>query len=92
MEEQIQDCLPSILVIDMDLGGIHGWELLRKAREIPQLVHVPVIAVTGMDMSDADQALALKVAGVQALLESPINEARLRLHVYEILQAQERQA
>jgi CheY-like chemotaxis protein len=76
----------------MELGDIHGWELLRKAREIPPLSHVPVIAITGMDTSDSDQAFALKVAGVQALLDSPVNEAQLRLYVYEVLQAQERRA
>lgn len=75
--------LPALLVMDVHLDDMHGWEMLSRMREIHTLDNVPVIALDG-DEED-DPTLAVAVAGVQAYLSRPLNMAFLRQRVYETL-------
>jgi CheY-like chemotaxis protein len=76
--------LPDLLVMDVHLDDMHGWEMLSRVREIHALGDMPVIALTD-DGADEDPTLAVTVAGVYAYLSRPLNMAFLRQRVYETL-------
>jgi CheY-like chemotaxis protein len=77
--------LPDMLVMDVHLDDMHGWEMLSRVRELHPLDSLPVIALAD-DASDEDSMMALNVAGVQLYLARPLNMALLRQSVYETLQ------
>ena len=80
--------LPDVLVINIRLGDMHGWELLRRTREIQSLQTLPVIALAA-DVAHDEPALALTVGGLHSLLALPLNAALLRQSVYETLRQRE---
>lgn len=69
---------PRLLIMDMQLTDIHGWELIRKIREISNLRELPVIVI-------ADQVFVAPAIGPVICLSRPISGARLRQSVNEIL-------
>lgn len=50
---------PDVIVSDLGMPGIDGFEFIRRIREIPGLASVPAIALTGASLErDIEQALA----------------------------------
>jgi CheY-like chemotaxis protein len=74
--------LPHLLILDIHLEDMHGWEVLSRMREIHALDALPVIALAD---DTEDPTLALTVAGVYFYLTRPLNIALLRQSVYETL-------
>jgi PAS domain S-box-containing protein len=67
-------CAPDVIVSDLRLPKIDGYELIRRVRCIPGLNSVPAIALTGLGMKkELESALA---AGYDAHLNKPaeVNE------------------
>ena len=78
------DWLPNVLVMDVHLTDMHGWEMLSRMHEIHELDNMRVIALAdGGD--EEDPTMAVAVAGVHAYLSRPLNMAFLRQRVYETL-------
>jgi CheY-like chemotaxis protein len=44
-----EDCTPLLLLIDIGLPGINGYELARRLRQLPQLNGAVLIALTGRE-------------------------------------------
>ena len=70
---------PSVIVLDLNMPGMDGLEVLRHLRRIPETKDIPVIAFTGEELTDLDYArgrsfdrIVLKQAGLDAL-ESEID-------------------
>ena len=66
---------PSIIISDIGMPGMDGYELLAALRRIPRLARVPAIAISGYAMEE-DRARALR-AGFAAHLAKPIDIDRL---------------
>ncbi len=73
-----------LLIMDMKLPDMHGWEMLSKVREL-HLPGLSVIAMADDDTPDDDQALTLTVAAVDAVLVKPISLMRLRHTIWQAL-------
>lgn len=63
------DCLrhqtPALVVLDLNVPRLSGWDIHREMMSNPELRHVPIIIVTGTDPLDvAAQATALLVKPV----------------------------
>ena len=80
---------PDLVLMDMSLPTVDGWEATRRMKSDDALRHIPVIALTAHAMAnDRDKALA---AGCDDYDTKPIElprllakmEALLRLHVPE---------
>ena len=64
-----------LVLMDMSLPGLSGWEATQKLREDPAMANLPVIALTAHAMeSDRQQALA---AGCDEYETKPVDLARL---------------
>ncbi|HPI25998.1 MAG TPA: response regulator [Candidatus Cloacimonadota bacterium] len=62
---------PDIILLDIQLPGMDGYEVARKLRENESLAGIPIVAVTSYAMvGDKEQALA---AGATGYIEKPIN-------------------
>ncbi len=63
--------LPDIIISDIKMPDIDGYELIRKIREIPGLASTPAIALTGLGMKrDIEQALS---CGYTAHVNKPVD-------------------
>jgi CheY-like chemotaxis protein len=63
--------VPALLVLDLDLPGRSGHELLEDRARNPRLADVPAVVVTSADgIADAELSLAL---GARAHLRKPLD-------------------
>lgn len=76
MMAEIQSCiepqlLPDLILLDIQLPNVDGFEIVRHLKADPTWQHIPVIAVTAMAMTgDRERCLA---AGANAYLSKPLN-------------------
>jgi two-component system, chemotaxis family, CheB/CheR fusion protein len=73
--EQVSAVQFDIIVSDIGMPEMNGYELARRVRELPGYTNVPMIAVTGFVMYK-DQAQALE-SGFNAHLSKPVNPTTL---------------
>ncbi len=76
---------PGVILLDIGLPGMDGYEVARRLREAPVLAGALIVAVTGY-ASEADQAEA-REAGFDHHLPKPVDPARLRSLLEEALSA-----
>ncbi|MBI2518370.1 MAG: response regulator [Opitutae bacterium] len=75
--------LPELILMDMSLPVIDGWEATRQLKADPATVKIPVIALTAHAMdSDRDKALA---AGCDDFDTKPVELPRLLVKIDELL-------
>ncbi|MBI3368572.1 MAG: response regulator [Burkholderiales bacterium] len=81
---QIEAELPHVLITDVEMPGLDGFELTRRVRSHPRSAHIPVIMITSAD--DRLQGAA-QAAGVSVLLGKPYSEQDLIARIEASLQA-----
>ena len=61
---------PSVILLDLRMSGMSGWEFLEKRRSVPALARTPVVVMTGAQepLPDADVVLH-KPFGIDELLQ-----------------------
>lgn len=75
---------PDLVLMDLNLMGMNGFEATRRLKEDPELSGVPVVALTAYAMvGDRERALA---AGCDGYLSKPVDVRRLPEQVEEFLQ------
>jgi CheY-like chemotaxis protein len=62
---------PDVVLIDLGLPGVDGWELARRLRAEPSLEGILLVAVTGYGM-EADRARS-DAAGIDMHLLKPVD-------------------
>jgi CheY-like chemotaxis protein len=75
---------PAIIVTDLALPGLDGYELTRKVRQAGPIGQVPIIAITGYGgfMDDTSRAMD---AGCNAVLTKPCLPDRLLEEIERLL-------
>ena len=76
--QQISAAMPDVLVTDVEMPGMDGFELTRHIRGNPQTAQLPVIMITAADDRHREQADA---AGVSVLLGKPYRDDELIAHI-----------
>ena len=74
---------PDLILMDMSLPVMNGWEATRRLKANETLKHIPVIALTAHAMS-GDEAKA-RAAGCDDYLTKPLNEDLLFEKVKRLL-------
>jgi signal transduction histidine kinase/ActR/RegA family two-component response regulator len=79
--------VPDVMLVDIGLPGMNGYEVARRVREDPQLEGVVLVALTGYGREeDKQQAMA---AGFDYHLVKPVNPQALHALVARIAEADE---
>ncbi|WP_119070952.1 response regulator [Aggregatilinea lenta] len=87
-----QECLqmlaaerPSFLLVDIQMPGMTGYELLENIRDNEQWQDIPVIAVTAHAMSGDEEQIIR--AGFKGYIPKPVNVTSLIDDLRHILQS-----
>jgi PAS domain S-box-containing protein len=70
-----RDLGPELVLLDLAMSGMDGYEVLRRLREEPATRHARIIALTGYAQED-ERRRALE-AGFDGLLAKPVDRATL---------------
>lgn len=67
--------LPRLILLDINLPGMSGYEVVQKIKESPKLKHIPVVAISANAMpSDIEKG---REAGFDEYLTKPVDIIRL---------------
>jgi two-component system cell cycle response regulator DivK len=66
---------PDVILMDLSMPVMDGWEAIRRLRRHPELSQTPVVALTGHAMKD-DRAKSL-AAGANEYMAKPLDFAAL---------------
>ncbi len=67
----LKDVRPEIVVADLDMPGMTGYEFIQRLRAYSSCAKVPVICVTGTEATDQE----IYAAGFAAILRKPVTLA-----------------
>ena len=87
--ERAVETTPDVVVTDLNIPGIDGYELTRRLKQDPRTRDVPVLAVTGYAAFAADPSRAHR-AGCQAVLSKPCTAEDLETAVRRLISNGER--
>ncbi len=77
---------PDLILMDIQLPGLDGYEATRRIKAIPTLQHTPVIAVTSYALSGDD--VKAREAGCDGYITKPFSPRALLATVREYLKEQ----
>ncbi len=80
----LDEFTPDVIIMDLFLEDINGFELLNKFKEEPRLKQVPVIIVSGSELNE-DQIQSLGTYGEQIYSKWTINKEDLLMNLHETL-------
>ena len=76
---------PDLILMDINLPEIDGYEVTGRLRQIPSLVHVPIVALTANVLKgDRERSLA---AGCDGYIQKPIDVDLLPAQIAAFLRA-----
>ena len=76
---------PDLILLDIMMPGMDGYQLVAKIKSRPETKHIPVIMVTALDHHGTTM-LALS-AGAEDLLTKPVDRAELCMRVRNLSMA-----
>jgi CheY-like chemotaxis protein len=77
------ELLPDVILMDLSLPELDGWEATRKLKGDPRTEHIPIVALTGHAL--ADHSRDAKDAGCDLFLTKPCLPEVLVLEIRRIL-------
>jgi two-component system, cell cycle response regulator DivK len=87
--ERAVDSLPDVVVTDLNIPGIDGFELARRLKQDPRTHDIPVLAVTGYAAFAADPERARR-AGIEAVLPKPCSPGDLETAIRSLIRERSR--
>jgi two-component system, cell cycle response regulator DivK len=78
------DATPDVVVTDLHIPGIDGFELTRRLKQDPRTCDVPVLAVTGYAAFASDPSRARR-AGCDRVLPKPCSPEDLETAVRSLI-------
>jgi DNA-binding response OmpR family regulator len=85
--DKIEREQPDLVLLDVVMPEMSGYEVCRKIREIPETRILPVVMVTALD--PAEERIKGIEAGADEFLTKPINQAELLARVRSLLRIKE---
>jgi len=82
--ELLRSLKPDVLLLDLMLPDVNGWELYQQMKADKELAKVPVIIVSARD-AEQDAADGYHVVGNDRFVEKPFEVKDLLDTVYEVL-------
>jgi DNA-binding response OmpR family regulator len=82
--EAMQTKSPDVVILDLMMPGVDGWEILRRRREDPHLIEIPVIVATARSQK-ADRAQATFLGKADDYIVKPFSIVELVERIEAIL-------
>ena len=83
--KKIKEEKPGLVLLDLILPGIDGFEVLSKMREDPSLVQIPVIILSNLGQKE-DIERGLKLGAVDYLIKAHFTPAEIIEKVKNVLE------
>lgn len=82
--DRVEESQPDLILMDLSLPVLDGWEATEKIRQIPNFEDVPIIALTGRAL-ESDRTRALE-SGCDAFETKPVDMPRLLEKITDFLE------
>jgi two-component system cell cycle response regulator len=82
IEKVIQDS-PDIVLLDVMMPGMDGFEVCKRIKDDPNVAHIPVVMVTAL--TDAVDRVKGLEAGADDFLSKPVNDTALMARVRSLV-------
>ncbi len=81
--EQLRERVPNLMLVDIEMPRMDGYELTKRVRSDPALKHIPIIMITSRaGIKHKDKAMEL---GVNVYMSKPYQEDELTRSINELL-------
>ena len=81
--EKVQNCQPDLIITDLLMPVMNGWEFVEKLRELPQFKNTPVLASSASAKSlDSSR----EILGCNDFIVKPIDAEKLLEKIGDLLQ------
>jgi chemosensory pili system protein ChpA (sensor histidine kinase/response regulator) len=77
--EQLHDLVPDVMLVDIEMPRMDGFDLTRNVRNDRRLKHVPIIMITSRTAEK--HRMMAKEIGVDVFLGKPYQEEELLGHI-----------
>jgi excisionase family DNA binding protein len=81
----LDDEPPDLILLDVMMPGVDGWQMLTRVRERHGLESIPVVMFSGK--VDSEQAAGAEEAGAQAFIGKPFDPQQLIASTKQLLRA-----
>lgn len=80
--EKARNILPDVILLDVMMPGMTGFEVCKHIRQDPQLAEIPIIFLTALD--DRDSLMNALQAGADDFVSKPFDRFELRARLFSI--------
>ena len=80
--EKAKKLLPDVILLDIMMPGMTGFEVCQRIRSDPQIAEIPIIVLTALD--DRDSLLNALKAGADDFISKPFDRFELRARLLGI--------
>jgi two-component system, cell cycle response regulator len=81
--KKVEQDSPDIVLLDVMMPGMDGFEVCRRVKDNPLLAHIPIVMVTALTDSE-DKVRGLE-AGADDFLSKPVNDTALMARVRSLV-------
>lgn len=86
--EKARSLMPDLILLDIIMPGLDGFEVCRRVKEDPRLCHIPVIMITSFSEKYMETSLSLSqglTLEADDFIDKPIVPTELLLRVEKLL-------
>jgi two-component system response regulator VicR len=86
--QKIRETLPDLVLLDLMMPDMGGWEVYQQIKADEKTNHIPVIIVTAKALT-IDKVLGLRIAKVDDYITKPFSPAALIKSIEDVLSKHE---
>ena len=83
LEALSEKALPDLIMLDVRMPNVDGYQVIKKIKEMPKCQHIPVVFVTGMS-DEEDELLGFQL-GAADYIKKPFSQKILLARISNLL-------
>lgn len=80
---EANDYIPNLVLLDIMMPNMNGWELFKKLQVMPKLDNIPIVFLTAL-VSEEEKKRAFRL-GIADYIHKPFNMVDLKKSIGDIL-------